>query len=70
MRHWFYPPNDQEPGNFREANDELLSLFSDPDGRGLRSWRETFGYECAPRRPRPKLLPITVHATPKPSSDW
>ena len=65
MRHWFHPRSDQVPGNFRAANDELLTLFSDPDARGGRSWRETFGYECAPRRPRLKRLPIIVPATPK-----
>ena len=70
MRHWFHPQNDQERGNFHAANDELLTLFSDPDARGTRSWRETFGYECAPRRPARKLLPINVRATPKSSSDW
>jgi len=69
MRQWFKPPSDQEPGNFGAANDELLSLFSDPDARGSRSWRETFGYECAPRRPARKLLPITACAMPKSSSD-
>lgn len=48
MRHWFQPPTDQAPGNFRDASDELLALFTDPDARGGRSWRETFGYEPAP----------------------
>lgn len=69
MRHWFRAQYNHERGNFRAANDELLSLFSDPDARGSRSWRETFGYQCAPRRPVPKLLPINVRATPKSSSD-
>ena len=49
MRHWFQPHSDHVAGNFRAANSELLALFSDPDARGGRSWRETFGYEAAPR---------------------
>ena len=48
MRHWFQPQSTPVRGNFREANDELLALFGDPDARGGRNWRQTFGYEPAP----------------------
>lgn len=48
MRHWFQLNSTAARGNFREANDELLALFGDPDARGGRSWRQTFGYEPAP----------------------
>ena len=48
MRHWFQSECASGRGNFREANDELLALFGDPDARGGRNWRQTFGYEPAP----------------------
>jgi hypothetical protein len=70
MRHWFLAQGDDDRGNFRAANDELLALFGDPDVRGARSWRETFGYERARRRPEPRPLLFSARATPKSSSDW
>ena len=39
-------------GSFVESRHGLLSLFDHPDGRGERSWRETFGYERRPEKPK------------------
>lgn len=36
---------DGKKGNFADPRNGLLSLFTDPDERGTRSWRESFGYE-------------------------
>ncbi len=55
-------------GNFADSRNGLLSLFSDPDGRGERSWRETFGYERRPVKPRGDQ-PFIARAAPKSSSD-
>ena len=53
MRHWFHPQSDRTPGNFHDGNHALLALFGDPDARGGRSWRQTFGYESTkPSRSR------------------
>ena len=80
MRHWFHSQPDHESGNFRAPNDELLSLFGDPDARGSRRWHEVFGFEStdrdvglevvdvSPATETPK--PITAPAMPKWSSDW
>ena len=38
-------------GNFTESRSGLLSLFDDPDGRGERNWRQTFGYDRRPEKP-------------------
>ena len=32
-------------GHFTDVTDALLPLFTDPDGRGSRRWREMFGLE-------------------------
>ncbi len=43
-------------GNFADSRNRLLSLFADPDGRGERSWRQTFGQEreiIEPNRGKP-----------------
>lgn len=55
-------------GSFASSRTGLLSLFSDPDGCGTRSWRETFGYE----RRAVKLeggQPFIARAARKSSSD-
>jgi len=35
-------------GNFADQRNGLLDLFSDVDGCGTSSWRESFGYERRP----------------------
>jgi hypothetical protein len=55
-------------GNFAESRNGLLSLFSDPDGRGERSWRETFGYERRPVKPEGGQ-PFIAREAPISSSD-
>lgn len=72
MRHWFHGEHEREGGNFRGANDELLTLYSDPDARGSRRWREVFGFEPTERAstPRAAPLPINVRAVLQSSSDW
>ena len=55
-------------GNFAGQRNGLLSLFDDPDGRGGRRWRESFGYE---RRSEKKGgQPFIARGSPRSSSDW
>jgi hypothetical protein len=52
-------------GSFTDSPDQLLPLFSDPDGRGDRRWREVFGHE----RPKPKATgPFILREVRKSSS--
>jgi hypothetical protein len=53
-------------GNFAEQRNGLLSLFSDSDGQGKRSWREVFGYER--RSVAKEGEPFIARAKPKSSS--
>ena len=39
-------------GNFADQRNGLLSHFSDRGGRGETSWREIFGYERRPAKPK------------------
>ena len=55
-------------GNFVDQRNGLLSLFADPEGRGERSWRETFGYERRPEKPRGGQ-PFIARGSPRSSSD-
>ena len=72
MRNWFHGEHKQDRGNFRGANDELLTLFSDPDARGSRRWHEVFGFKPVERdsAPRGAPTPINVSAALQSSSDW
>ena len=72
MRNWFHGENKRDRGNFRGANDELRTLFSDPDARGSRRWREVFGFEPAERVTalRGAPTPINECAALQSSSDW
>jgi hypothetical protein len=40
----------RKKGNFADQRNGLLKLFTDPDARGERSWRESFGYERRPEK--------------------
>jgi hypothetical protein len=55
-------------GSFANAHNGLLPLFDDPDGRGGRRWREVFGYERRPEKPKGGKSFIAREA-PKSSSD-
>jgi hypothetical protein len=55
-------------GNFADSRNGLLTLFADPDGRGERSWRETFGYERRAEKPR-RGQPFIARELPRSSSD-
>jgi hypothetical protein len=54
-------------GNFADQRNGLLSLFTEPDERSERSWREVFGYEH--RSVVKKSEPFIARAKPKSSSD-
>ena len=56
-------------GNFANQRDGLLTLFTDPDGRAERSWRETFGYERRPEKPK-RGQPFIARGLPRSSSGW
>ena len=51
MRPWFYAEHDKDCGNFSDDTEQLLALFTDPDARGSRRWREVFGLEPGVRDP-------------------
>ena len=53
-------------GSFTDAPELLLTLFSDPDARGSRRWREVFGQE---RRQLKRGGPFIAREEPKSSSD-
>ncbi len=55
-------------GRFTDITDTLLPLFTDPDARGGRSWREVFGLE----RPLPRARggAFIVREAVLASSDW
>ena len=69
MRNFLNPRHAPERGNFAAGTDQLLTLFGDPDARGPRRWRESFGYEPAVRRRDPKTLLLNDCAMPISSSD-
>ena len=61
-----------ESGRFTDVTDSLLPLFSDPDGRGSRRWREMFGLERPTpiTPPRREGLTFSVRVRRQSSSDW
>ena len=62
------PRGDAKKGNFADQRNGLLSLFNDPEGRGERNWRESFGYERRPEKPKGGK-PFIAREAPKSSSD-
>ena len=50
MCEWIDPISNLERGNFVGSSDMMLALFSDPDARGSRRWREVFGFAPQPLR--------------------
>lgn len=56
-------------GRFTDVTDSLLPLFSDPDMRGGRRWRETFGFEPVQPRPEPREGAFIVYVRRQSSSD-
>jgi hypothetical protein len=60
------PKRKGNQGSFAGKDDGLLSLFEDPDARGERSWRETFGYERRPQKRKGK--PFIARGLPRSSS--
>lgn len=60
-------PSSSKKGSFAEQRNGLLSLFTDPDGRGERSWRESFGYERRPEKPK-RGQPFIARGSPQSSS--
>ena len=62
------PPRGGDKGSFADRREELLLRFPDPDGRGERSWRETFGYERRPEKAKGGK-PFIAREARKSSSD-
>ena len=46
------PPRGGDKGSFGDRREELLSRFPESDTSGERRWRETFGYERRPEKPK------------------
>lgn len=55
-------------GNFADSRNGLLSLFGDGARNHKRSWRETFGYERRPEKPK-RGQPFIVREVQRSSSD-
>ena len=55
-------------GNFAASRNGLLSHFDGHVGRGERSWRETFGYERRPEKPK-RGQPFNAREARRSSSD-
>ncbi len=56
-------------GRFVDIGDMAMPLFSDPDGRATRRWREMFGLQCPTHLKRGGLT-FTVRVRWQSSSDW
>lgn len=55
-------------GNFADRRNCLLSLFTDPEAPSEQRWRETFGYERRPEKPKGSQ-PFIAREARKSSSD-